>query len=276
MAALSLFVLGLGYAYGAGRAWRSRGIGRVVSRGDAVRFGVAWLVLSAALLSPLEALSGRYLSAHMLQHLLLVVVAAPFLATSGVGRAGLFVLPRAARLKVGRGLIAQLGGVRRGLANPIAALASYVAVLWLWHAPVAYQAAMGGGLVHALEHGTMLLVGCLFWASVLPAAGGTHRRAGAVAALLAASFAGGGLGALMTLSPVAWYPAYEAVAAATGGDAMRDQQLAGLLMWMPMGAVHAIAAVVVAGRWLRPGTARVAPVGAPSVASRFNTREAGA
>lgn len=258
MPTLALLLLGLVYAYGVGRAWRGRGAGSAITRGEALRFCVAWAVLSAALLSPLEALSGRFLAAHMLQHLLLIVVAAPLLATSGVGRAGLFALPKRTRLRVGRGPLAWLGAPRRGLANPIVVLAMYVGVMWLWHIPAAYQAALGGGIVHALEHGSMVIAGCLFWASALPGVGGAHRRPGAVAALLAASFAGGGLGALMTLSPAPWYPAYEAVAAATGVDALRDQQLAGVLMWMPMGAVHAVAALVVAARWMRPRSSSTA------------------
>lgn len=278
MPAFALVLVALVYAYGLGRAWHARGPGAVILRGEALRFGVAWVVLSAALLSPLETLSGRFLAAHMLQHLLLLVVAAPLLATAGVGRASLFALPKTARLRIARGPITRLGDVRRGVASPLVALALYVAVLWLWHAPAAYQAALGGGIVHALEHGTMLVGGCLFWASVLPSVGGAHRRAGAVGALLGASFAGGGLGALMTLSPAPWYPAYEAVAAATGGDALRDQQFAGLLMWMPMGAVHAVAALIVAGRWLRSGSTSIvggaATGGSAAVTPRVGAGEA--
>lgn len=276
MAALSMFALGLVYAYGVGRAWRTGGVGSVVTVGEALRFAIAWVALSAALLSPLESLAGRFLAGHMLQHLLLLVVAAPLLATAGVARSGLFALPKTARRRIGRGPVTWLGGQRRVLAHPLVALALYVAVLWLWHAPAAYQAALGGGMVHALEHGTMVLAGCLFWASVLPGVGGSHRRAGAVAALLAASFAGGGLGALMTLSPAPWYPAYEAVAAASGGDALRDQQLAGLLMWMPMGAVHAVAALLVAGRWLRSGESRTAPASSPVTTPRVGVGEVAA
>lgn len=258
-AAPLLTMVALMYAVGVGLAWRRGGVGMVVGAGEALRFMLGWLAMAAALLSPLEAAAGRSLSAHMLQHLLLVVVTAPLWATAGFGRALLAVLPRSASRGAATHVLHRLGYARRYLLSPLVACALYVTTLWLWHLPGAYQGALLARSLHAGEHAMFLALACVFWASVLPAPGGAHRRAGAVAALLGASFAIGGLGALMALSPAPWYPSYVAIAAATGADALRDQQLAGVIMWMPMGAVHAGAALFVASRWLAPAVRRDPP-----------------
>lgn len=258
MTSAAIVALLLAYAVGAGSVWRRAGVGRGVLGGHALRFGAGWVALSAALASPLEAAAGRSLAAHMAQHLLVVAVAAPLFATAGVGLALAHALPRRARLALAPAAARVLAPARRPGGSPLPAAAAYAGVVWAWHAPFAYQAALASAPVHAAEHLSLLAVAWAFWATVLPAPGRARRGPGAVAALLGASFALGALGAFMTLAPVPWYRAYAAAAAASGGDAMADQRLAGLLMWMPTGSVHAGAALVVAAGWLRARPARAA------------------
>lgn len=256
MTAPLLALVAVAYGTGLGLAWRRTGPGKVVGFGEAARFTFGWLALGGALLSPLSAAAGRSLAAHMVQHLLVVAVAAPLWASAGVGRALLCLLPLGTRRALAAGTLRTVPGAREALLSPLSATAIYVATLWLWHMPAAYLGALGHEVLHGAEHGAFLAAACLFWATVLPGPKGAHRRTAAHVALLGASFAIGGLGALMALSPRPWYPEYAALAAATGRDALSDQQLAGVLMWMPMGGVHAAAALAIAATWLRPRPGR--------------------
>lgn len=117
------------------------------------------------------------------------------------------------------------------------------ALLWGWHLPAAFDLALRHELVHWLEHVTLLATGVLFWRVLLHSRG---ANAGwAVAAMLATVVHTGMLGALLSLSPRVLYGAY-----AGNADALGDQQLAGLIMWVPMGVVYVVAALVLAARAL--------------------------
>ncbi|MEX2542191.1 MAG: cytochrome c oxidase subunit II [Trueperaceae bacterium] len=255
------------YLAGVTRAWFAAGVGRGVSVAQAVAGSLGLLALAVALASPLEPLSALLFSAHMAQHLLLVLVAAPLLV-AGVPLLALLWLPP---IRLRRRLVAGWRGchpLRLGwhaLSRPVVALASFVALLWGWHLPAAYQSALASTTVHALEHGSLLAAASLFWWSLLQPLG--RRRLspfGAPLLLFIAAVQGGVLGAMITLSPTAWYPHYQRVAEAAGFSALRDQQLAGLLMWVPPGTLYLAMACLLLYRGLvRVDTARQ-PVSQPA------------
>ena len=234
------------YGTGLRSLWRSAGRGRVVSRWQGAGFAAAMTAIVVALISPLDALSSTLFSAHMLQHLLLTLVAAPLLVVSAPLQAMAWGLPASGRRRTGR----WSGRVRRLLAAPALpgiGLAAFTLVFALWHLPVLYDAALRGDVVHGLEHATMLASAAAFWA---PAVRPRRTPAGLGVVLLFASLiASGLLAALLVFSPSAWYahPATEL----WGLTALRDQQLGGGLMWILGGAAYVLAGAVAVVRWLR-------------------------
>jgi putative membrane protein len=187
------------------------------------------------------------LTGHMVQHLLLWGVAAPLLAAGAPLPTMLWGLPRTAR----RPALAAWRAARRlhdqhWLGWTLAAAGIQGSVLWVWHTPVLYDAAVRRPLVHGLEHLSFTITATVFFWSI---AGG-HRTAGAALAAFVAGFPGTALGAALLLAPRPWYGAY--------AD-LHDQQLAGVVMWSGMGLTSVLAAVVLFARWLaldeRPSTA---------------------
>jgi putative membrane protein len=239
-----LALAGALYAAGTRKLWRRGGRGNGVRPWQALAFAAGLGAVAAALAPALDRLAHELLWAHMLQHLLLILVAAPLLALGRPLQPFLWALPPAGRRRLGR-----LVGGGRALAGsaawPLLALVLHASVVWAWHAPVLYEAALASAAVHTLEHTTMLATALLLWSAVV--ASGTHGRLGHTAAVLvvfATAVQSGGLGALLTFAPAPFYPAHEAAALARGVDPIADQQLAGLLMWVPGGLVYVGAAAL--------------------------------
>jgi putative membrane protein len=193
-------------------------------------------------------------SAHMVQHLLLMLVAAPLFAMSRLSIAFIWGLPPEWRRGVGRWW-KRLAFWSRGTwmaSQPAIAWLLYGTAIWLWHLPYLYQAALNSPLVHDLEHVTFFGSAFLFWWVL----GRLHQQRGsgsgaAVICLFTTALHGGALGALITFSSVPWYPIYEQYTAAWGLTPLEDQQLAGAIMWVPMGIVYVIAASLFLLTWLQ-------------------------
>jgi putative membrane protein len=217
-------------------------------------FAVGVIALIAALATPLETLAYERFSAHMIQHLLLTVVAAPALALASVPRTIAPLVRGSTRSRLRRSALAARWrrSARRHVATwPAAAALAYIAVLAGWHLPAMYEWALTNEAVHVVEHVTLLTTAVALWAVVLAA-----RRTAPLTGFLAlfgTSVAGGVLGALITFAPAPLYRTYGSTSPAPGGatDALADQQLAGVLMWVPgsaaylAGAIALVAAVVV-------------------------------
>jgi putative membrane protein len=238
--ALGITLLALAYARGAWAVWQRAGYGHGVRHRQAAFFALGLLAIFLAVASPLDALANELLSAHMVQHLLLIMVAAPLLVLGRPAVAFAWALPRPARLATAhwwhhaRGL--QAGW--RWLNRASVALALYLLTLWVWHAPVLYQAALADENVHALEHLLFLGTGMLFWQALLRLGGGQRLGYGlGVLYLFVAAMGETMLGALMLFSQQPWYPAYAGSTAAFGFSALEDQQLAGTIMWVPPGVI---------------------------------------
>jgi putative membrane protein len=249
--AVPLLLAGCAYARGLRRAWRRAGPGRGVRRAEAFSFGAGLTVLALMLALPLHAWGRLRFAPHMLEHELLTVVAAPLLAAGRPGVPYLLALPLSWRLWVASWIINRgLRPLWRALVHPGAAWALHGAALWLWHAPPLFEAALRSEAVHYLQHLTLLVTALLFWASLLPRRADRKVRLIAVFSLFTTSIHSTLLGALLTLSPTVWYASYLPTAGPDGLSALEDQQLAGLIMWVPAGLVYMAAALALLGAFL--------------------------
>lgn len=258
-------LVGWAYARGTRRLW-ARTRAPHAWRAAAFTAGLAAVVL--VLVTPLDHAAGERLWAHMVQHEVLVVVAAPLLTLGNPLPAILWALPSRYRVALGPAW----RRLSRSHARPegwarwtIAALAVHTATMWAWHVPAPHQAALRSEGLHALQHATFLGTALFFWWAMV----GARRRSlygGAVLANFGAAIQGVALGAFMTLAAQPWYPLYGARAHG-GMSPLEDQQLAGVIMWGPAGAAYLLAAVILFGAWLGEDDAaelRPAPTDPPS------------
>ncbi len=247
-ALIGIVVLGVAYWLGIRRLWARAGAGRGVPAWRPVAFVGGMVSLALALVSPLDALATALFSAHMVQHLVLLVVVAPLLVLGDWGRGVLWALPRSARRR--------LAGFRdrvEPLTRPAPSWALAAALLWLWHLPRLYEVALAHEGIHALEHITLLGASLLFWRVLFRPAGVRIDRGAGILYLFAMGLQGSALGALLTFATVPWYPSHRPWTTAFGLTPLEDQQLAGLLMWIPAGLVYLAAAAVLFLQWLEPG-----------------------
>ena len=242
-----------GYALGLARLWRRAGRGHGIGRVQAAAFVSGWLALAAALVSPIDPLGARLFSAHMVQHELLMIVAAPLLVLGRPLAAWAWALPVGWRRAAGRAFHAPAWRVPwLWMTGPLAAWVLHALALWLWHVPALFEASLASEAVHTLQHIAFLATALLFWWSVLGAAT-RSEQGGALASLFTTMVHTGALGALLTLSPAVWYPSYRATAPAFGLSAIEDQQLGGLVMWIPASLVYVVCGLAIASRWLAGG-----------------------
>jgi cytochrome c oxidase assembly factor CtaG len=238
-----------GYLIGV-RRLRQRA-GAAAFRGRVPLFVAGWLVLAIALASPLHPLGSALFSAHMLQHELVMAVAAPLLVLGQPVAPLLFALPPAWRQPAGR-----WAGGRRSrpaaefLAHPLVATLLHAAAVLAWHLPALYESTLRSEALHAAQHASFLVTAIIFWWALLRG-GARPRRGGAVIALFVTTVYTGGLGALLTVSETPWYTAYGEAPAAWGLTPLEDQQLAGIIMWMPGAGPYLLAALMLVAGWIR-------------------------
>jgi putative membrane protein len=218
-------------------------------------FVAGYGVLVVALISPIHTLGEALFSVHMVQHLLLVLVAAPLLLLSNSMSVLLWGLPREERATLGR-LVGRPGPARsalRWLTLPLVAWWLFVGTQWLWHQPAAYQWALSNTWAHYAEHLLFFGTAVLFWWPVIGAA--PLRSALSYPARMLYTFLAwipnSILGAGITLSPGLLYPYYAGPARPLGVDPHTDQQLAGLIMWVPGDALFAGVLMVLFVAYLR-------------------------
>ncbi|MFL5560328.1 MAG: cytochrome c oxidase assembly protein [Gemmatimonadaceae bacterium] len=246
------------YVVGTSALWRRAGRGRGVRGWEAAAFGAGWLALVIALVSPLHALGEALFSAHMAQHELLMTVAAPLLILGRPLVPALFALPGRSRRSASKWT--QGPWFRRGwarLTQPSVAWTLHAVAIWGWHLPSLYDATLHSDAVHTLQHLSFLGTALLFWWTVLhPAWSG---RGMAMLSLFTTMLHTGALGALLTVSGSVWYHSYAATTTVWGITPLADQQLGGLIMWIPGGLAYLVAALALLARSLRESERR-APV----------------
>lgn len=239
--ALLLVVAGAGHVLGTQRAWAQAGHGRLVSTRQPLWFAAGLLVTAAALVSPLHSAAEENLVAHMVQHVLLLAVAAPLLVAGAPLPALLWCLPDRARRwamhQWRRAVQGQRGGGHvRWL---VAATGLHLLALAVWHLPVLYDAAVNNDAVHAAEHLSFLGTACGFWWAV--GLGPVAARGQAVLAVFVTSLAGTALGVAMLLAAHPWYSKYPSLA---------DQQVGAVVMWAFPGIGYAVAAAALFAAWV--------------------------
>ncbi|TFW09764.1 cytochrome c oxidase assembly protein, partial [Oxalobacteraceae bacterium OM1] len=206
--------------------------------------------LAVALASPLDAMAERSFTAHMLQHLLLMLVAPPLLVWSRPVYAMLWAFRPATRRRIGQWWAhrSRLRGLYDACMRPLTAWMLASVALWCWHVPALYDLALRNEAVHVAEHLCFFLTSLSFWTLVERP---WQRHAGygtAIVMLAAFALHNGLLGAVLSFSSVPLYLAY-----AGGADTaarVADQQLAGLIMWIPAGVVHLAAFAALFPGWL--------------------------
>lgn len=252
-----LILFGLGLA-----AWTYyRGARRRGRRNDAWRsrcFYAALVTLGVALLSPLDVLAHELASAHMVQHVLLVVVAAPLVAASAPFTTMLAGAPSSILRGVGRTRrrLRFATNALETLRRPAVAWLLTAGTLWFWHASGPYEAAVEHDAIHALEHGSFIVTGVLFWSAIVHVRHSSRTPYG-YGALLVFTMALQSvfLAALLTFATTPWYGVYLATTTAWGIDPLVDQQFAGAIMWVPAGFVYVGVGVSLIARWIRtPGS----------------------
>lgn len=189
-----------------------------------------------ALVSPVDELADQLFLMHMAQHMLLLDVV-PILAILGFTKVILRPLTRA---------IGELERRAGALASPAFAVVLYVGVIWAWHVPEAYDAALRHPPVHVLEHLTFLLAGSLYWWHLLSPIRARLRLGGLgpIAYMGATKLFAGALGMGLAFAPSALYPYYVHHARVWGLSAHDDQSIAGLIMAVEQSVVMGIALVV--------------------------------
>ena len=233
------------YVAGLRNLWSAAGRGHGVTRREAAAF-VCGMVLLALLVSDLvERFTTASFAAHMVQHELLMLVVAPLLVLGRPLATWTWALPRTARGPVAHAFAHPAWRVPwTAFTSPLGATVAQLGLLLMWHMPSAFDRAVANPWIHALQHTSFLAPALAFWWSVLEA-----RRSRHVGAVLAALFVTmvttGALGALLTFAPRPWY-----VTELPAEAAIFDQQLGGLLMWIPGGVVYLVAALWLMAGWL--------------------------
>jgi putative membrane protein len=194
-------------------------------------------------------------SAHMVQHEVLMLVAAPLLVVSRPLVTFLWALPFEWRRTLGRwsktDVICQPW---LWFTTPFVAWWVHAAAIWVWHAPPLFQATVSNDLVHTAQHLSFFLSALLFWWALFYAHG---RRAygGGVLYIFTTAVHTGILGALLTFAPRLWYPVYSNTTQPWGLLPLQDQQIGGLIMWVPASLVYLAAGLALFAAWMKESDA---------------------
>lgn len=237
---IPLLVAGVLYGIGSARAWRPT---------QAPAYFTGWLTLALALVSPFHSLAEHLFTWHMVEHEIIMAVAAPLLVLGRPIGVLLWGLPHTVRLRLTHA--ARYFVIQRcwsWLTRPLNATLLHALAIWGWHAPVLFDAAVMHEVLHRLQHLSFLVSALLFWYSLLR----TSRSGEAFWHMFFTMLHTSLLGALLALSPRVLYFAQTAHSFAWGLTPLEDQQLAGIFMWVPAGTIYAGAALFFAARWIRP------------------------
>ncbi|HKP72772.1 MAG TPA: cytochrome c oxidase assembly protein [Pyrinomonadaceae bacterium] len=260
------------YFRGVRKLWREAETGRGVRRWEAWCYAGGWFALFVALVSPLHPWGRVLFSAHMTQHEVLMLVAAPLVVLGRPLLPFLWALPLEWARRVGnwgKAIWFQRGW--HALTNPLVAWAVHAAALWVWHVPALFQATLTSEWVHTLQHLSFLLSALLFWWSLVHGRQGWMGYGAATLYVFTTSVHSGLLGALLTFANSVWYPAYTGLTDSWGLTPLEDQQLGGLIMWIPAGLVYVVAGLALFAGWMQESEARVVRRETQAAAARTAT-----
>ena len=240
-----LFIIGLRRKRRSIRTW------------EALCFAFGWLALFVALISPLHAWGQVLFSAHMTQHEILMLVAAPLLVLGRPLVTFLWGLPLNWSRSLGNiAKIRVLNRLWRAFTIPLVAWFVHAVALWIWHIPILFEAVLHYESVHTAQHLSFFISALLFWWALIHGPQGAMGYGAAVLYLFTTSIHSGVLGALITIAGTVWYPSYVGLTSSWGLTPLEDQQLGGLIMWIPAGLVYVIAGLALFAGWLREADVR--------------------
>lgn len=255
--AIPMLVASWLYLRGVANLWRKVGDDRVITRGQRLAWFGAMLSLVIALFSPLDAMGGALFSAHMVQHLILFIVTPWLLAYARPGLGMWWGLPDSSRSGVGSGIGKSriVRFLHAASQSPAAIVMVFTGVLWLWHTPALYDAALRSDFLHAVEHISFMAGAYFLWSWLVAVQTGRGRRGGsrhglAILIVFATVMQSGLLGAILTFAGTPLYEMHEAYTRSWGLSVLEDQQLAGLIMWVPMGLTFTLIALLLFRAWL--------------------------
>lgn len=242
-----LVIAGFLYGRGLRRLSRRAQTSRPVVAKRAFFYWVGWLTLAAALLSPLHWLAEQLFTFHMIEHEIIMAISAPLIVIAQPAGLFLWGLPDRLRRRAGRAM--RKGSMRivwRWLSGGTNATLLHAVAIWAWHAPVLFDAAVSDITLHRVQHLSFFATAILFWWSIF------WRSNHGVAAwhLLLTMLHTGALGALIALAPRVLYLEQTHAAGIWGLTPLEDQQLAGMVMWIPAGTIYAGAALAMVALWI--------------------------
>ena len=267
---LGIFLLLAALLYARGiEAMRSRRGGPAREGKRSIAFYMGMVVIALVVMSPLHALAETLLSAHMVQHVVLIVVAAPLLVYARPGLPVMLGLPIPLQRPLRADPVLRLSRViRRAVDNAPAVWVLGAAGLWVWHLPAPYDWALRNEVGHRLEHFSFVATALLYWAVVVPRRARVTRHASAIALTFATGLQSAALGAILAFATQPLYPMHADRAVEWGLSPLTDQQLAGVIMWVPMGGLYiAIIAALFLG-WMREMDRRLPPREAATAETR--------
>ncbi len=240
--ALACALYGVGFL----RLWqRSRDARRLLLSASAYWSGSLSLVI--ALVSPLHFLGEHLFTFHMVEHELMMAAAAPLLVLARPIGIVFWGLPRPARHVLVKLIKARAtDNAWDFLTRGFVATALHALAIWLWHVPALFDATVTTILLHRLQHLSFLVTAIIFWWAIFYKMG---RGAGAwhlFVTMMHTSI----LGALISLAPRVLYMSQTKAAPQWGMTPLEDQQLAGLVMWVPGGIIYACAALAMLAAWI--------------------------
>jgi putative membrane protein len=259
LTSISLVTIAFFYALGLRRLWRTRAGKFTVRPWQAASFAIGCAAASGALLSRLDALSDILFSAHMAQHEILMLVSAPLMVFGRPFIVTLWSVSPAVRDRVAAAVRSRfIAALWERISGPFTVLVLHAVVLWAWHLPFFFEAALHNEPLHVVQHLCFFLTAALFWWALIH---GRYGRAGygiAVLYVFATAMQTEVLGALLAFGSHTWYPTHASRTAAAGMNAIADQRLAGIVMWIPFGVVFVLIALGLFAAWLGEAERRVA------------------
>jgi putative membrane protein len=229
-----------------------------INRLAVAAFCCGWFALFTALVSPIHELGAALFSVHMTQHEILMLIAAPLFVLGRPLIATMWALPQAWRATSVN--ILKFGAIehtRDFLMNGFAAWSIHAVALWVWHIPFLFQATLTSDLVHTFQHVSFFGSALIFWWAIINGQRGTASYGAGILYLFTTSIHSGILGAFLTFTTRLWYPVYSGSTQAWGLTPLEDQQLGGLIMWVPAGVIYIVAALFMFAVWMRESEKRV-------------------
>ncbi|MDR9805726.1 cytochrome c oxidase assembly protein [Rhizobium hidalgonense] len=206
------------------------------------------LALTVALVSPIHWLGEHLFTFHMVEHEIVMAIAAPLLVLSRPAAMCVWSLPRFARRWTAQAFNASpVRGLWSRFTGGVTATVVHAVAIWTWHVPMLLDVSVTNIAMHRLQHLSFFITALLFWWAVI----WRSERGAAAWHLFVTMMHTSVLGALIALSPRVLYVAQTASAPEWGLTPLEDQQMAGMLMWIPAGTVYAGAAIFLLSMWIR-------------------------